>query len=108
MTTPKHRKAESAEATPEREKGPEARAAAVAARLLQTLGTPADLRGVQVRGLWGDYFRANVFTGPAASEARIAHSFFLKVADDGSIVAASPQITRRYPAGPAGERGDSP
>ena len=58
------------------------------------LGEPPGLLRVQVKPLWGRFYRANVFvgTGPAA---RMAHSFFLDV-DDGEIVTASPAIARLY------------
>jgi hypothetical protein len=63
-------------------------------RLLATLGEPPDLLRVQVKPLWGSFYRANVFVGKGPT-ARMAHSFFLDV-DDGAIVSASPAITRAY------------
>jgi hypothetical protein len=63
-------------------------------RLLERLGEPADLLRVQVKPLWGSFYRANVFVGKGPT-ARVAHSFFLDV-DGGEIVSASPAIARRY------------
>jgi hypothetical protein len=63
-------------------------------RLLATLGEPPDLLRVQVKPLWGSFYRANVFVGKGPA-TRMAHSFFLDV-DDGEIVSASPAITRAY------------
>ena len=63
-------------------------------RLLERLGEPSDLLRVQVKPLWGSFFRANVFVGRGFT-VRMAHSFFLDVAD-GEIVAARPAINRLY------------
>ncbi len=63
-------------------------------RLLAALGEPPDLLRVQVKALWGSFYRANVFVGKGVT-ARMAHSFFLDV-DDGEIVSSAPAITRLY------------
>jgi len=63
-------------------------------RLLEWLGAPPDLLRVQVKPLWGSFYRANVFVGRGFT-ARMAHSFFLDVAD-GEIVSATPAINRLY------------
>ncbi len=63
-------------------------------RLLERLGEPPDLLRVQVKPLWGSFYRANVFVGRGFT-ARMAHSFFLDVAD-GEIVSATPAIDRLY------------
>jgi hypothetical protein len=62
---------------------------------------------VQVRRLWGNRYRVNVFVGPDAATARIAHGYFVTVDPGGAIVASDPEIRRRYagagaapPAGP--------
>ena len=59
------------------------------------LGRPADLHRVQVRLLWGDHYRVNVFVGDAAS-CKVAHSFFLKADGNGKILASTPTIARAY------------
>ena len=63
-------------------------------RLLAALGEPPELWRVQVKPLWGNCYRANVFVGKGFT-VRMAHSFFLEV-DDGAIVTSSPAIRRQY------------
>ena len=63
-------------------------------KVLAALGEPSDLLRVQVKPLWGSYYRANVFVGKGFT-ARMAHSFFLDV-DDGEIVSSAPTIQRLY------------
>jgi hypothetical protein len=70
--------------------------ALVGERIMVALGEPEDLRRVQVRQLWGDYFRVNVFVGADAGCTRIAHSFFVAADSDGNIVRSTPELTRRY------------
>jgi hypothetical protein len=55
----------------------------------------ADLE-LEVVKVWGDRFRANVLTGEGATFARVAHSYFLTVDDDGRIVGSDPAILRLY------------
>jgi hypothetical protein len=62
--------------------------------VLAALGEPPDLLRVQVKPLWGTYYRANVFVGKGFT-ARMAHSFFLDV-DDGETVSSTPAIQRLY------------
>jgi hypothetical protein len=63
--------------------------------VLRALGRPADLFRMQVRGLWGDFYRANVFVGDAAA-CKVAHSYFLEATAAGEIVTSSPAIGRAY------------
>ena len=63
--------------------------------LIRTLGQPGDLLRVQVRLLWDDFYRANVFVGDA-SNSRVAHSYFLRATADGKIVTSTPAIRRAY------------
>lgn len=63
---------------------------------MQALGRPASLYQVEVRHLWENHYRANVFVGADAASTRIAHSFFLAAEEDGNIVASVPDITRKY------------
>jgi hypothetical protein len=65
-------------------------------RVLHNLGRPTGLRCVDVRRLWGDNYRVNVFVGPDATSARIAHSYFLAADGSGQILTATPAITRLY------------
>jgi hypothetical protein len=65
-------------------------------QVIHRLGTPDDLLGVEVRPLWGKYYRVNVRTGAASVDARVADSYFLTTDGDGKIVESSPGIVRRY------------
>ncbi len=64
--------------------------------ILLALGQPGDLRRVQVRRLWDDHFRVNVFVGVDLASARVAHSFFLVADDDGNILRSVPALARHY------------
>jgi hypothetical protein len=74
----------------------ERRSAVIVNQLLQALGRPIALYRVEVRHLWENHYRANVFVGADAASTRIAHSFFLAADEDGNIVASVPEITRKY------------
>jgi hypothetical protein len=63
---------------------------------LQALGRPVTRYRVEVRHLWENHYRANVFVGADAASTRIAHSFFLSAGEDGNICASAPDITRKY------------
>lgn len=69
---------------------------AIGGKAMKVLGQPANLQRVQVRHLWEGYYRLNVFVGTDASSARMAHSFFLSVDGDGTILTSVPTITRQY------------
>jgi hypothetical protein len=64
--------------------------------VLQTLGEPAGLHGVQVRRLWEGHYRVNVLVGADAASAKVAHSYFLTADGDGDIVGSTPKITKQY------------
>jgi hypothetical protein len=64
--------------------------------VLTTLGRPGDFQRVQVRQLWDDRYRVNIYIGADAISAIVAHSYFLVVDVGGRIVASTPHITRRY------------
>jgi hypothetical protein len=51
---------------------------------------------LEVRSLWEDHYRVNVFVGPDAATSTIAHSYFLVTDKDGAVVASDPDIARRY------------
>jgi hypothetical protein len=70
--------------------------AAVRDNVLSGLGSPPGLQRVQVRRVWGDCYRVNVFVGAGAASLRVAHSFFLRADEDGKVLASSPAITRLY------------
>ncbi len=76
----------------------QARATAIALirkQIVHALGKPTDLLTVQVRPLWENWYRANVFVGRDETSACIANSYFLKVDGDGNIVESNPKIERR-------------
>ena len=65
-------------------------------QVLQALGEPAGLRGVHVKPLWENHYRANVVVGRDVTTAAVAHSYFLVADAAGTIVTATPPITRQY------------
>ena len=65
-------------------------------QVIHALGTPIDLRNVQVRKIWKDHYRVNVIVGMNAGSIRVANSFFLEIDGDGSLIAATPTITKQY------------
>jgi hypothetical protein len=65
-------------------------------KVLHTLGQPGNLIRMQVRTLWGDYFRVNVLVGPDAASVKIAHSFFLLSDGEGNILSSNPAIVKHY------------
>ena len=70
--------------------------AVVRDNVLCDLGKPRGQHRVQVKCVWGDSYRVNVFIGPDISSFKLAHSYFLKADRDGKILASSPSITRVY------------
>jgi hypothetical protein len=65
-------------------------------QVLRALGEPPGLRGVHVRRLWENHYRANVVVGSDATRSAVAHSYFLVADANGAVVTATPAITRRY------------
>jgi hypothetical protein len=65
-------------------------------QVMHALGQPGSLYQVQVRPLWEDRYRVNVFVGVDAASAKVAHSYFLVSDKDGKIVASTPKITKMY------------
>jgi len=63
--------------------------------VLRVLGQPTNLLRIQVRSLWGDFFRANIFTSKADT-AEVSHSYFLQATPEGEILKSTPQLTRKY------------
>lgn len=68
----------------------------ISEQVIHALGTPIDLRNVQVRKVWDDHYRVNVIVGANAGSVRVANSFFLVIDSDGSLIAATPKITKQY------------
>jgi len=65
-------------------------------QVIQALGRPTDLRNVQVRKVWKHHYRVNVIVGVNAGSIRVANSYFLVTDGDGSLIAATPKITKQY------------
>lgn len=76
--------------------GPAQQAAIIANSVMHALGQPGDFHRVQVRPLWQDHYRVNVFIGGDAGSVRIAHSYFLVADCAGNIRASTPKIRRQY------------
>ena len=74
----------------------ERRSGVIVGQLLQALGRPITPYLVQVRHLWDNHYRANLFFVTDVVSTRIAHSFFVVADEDGNIVTSTPDITRKY------------
>jgi hypothetical protein len=70
--------------------------AAIRQNVMQELGRPALLLSVQVRPLWGNNYRVNVFVGANVASATVAHSFFVAADGNGGVLTSAPAITKRY------------
>jgi hypothetical protein len=70
--------------------------AVIAKHVIHNLGQPGGLHAVQVRWLWENRYRVNVFIGHDVASARIANSYFLVADGDGNILESTPQITKQY------------
>jgi len=64
--------------------------------VIRHLGRPAGLRNVQVRQVYGDKYRVNVFVGADPGTVRVAHSYFVAADSSGKILGSTPAITRHY------------
>jgi hypothetical protein len=65
-------------------------------QVIHALGKPEDLRDVQVKKLWSDHYRVNVLVGRSAGSVRVANSFFVVIDNAGSLITATPSITKQY------------
>jgi hypothetical protein len=65
-------------------------------QVIHALGTPIDLRLVQIRKVWDDHYRVNVIVGEHAGSVRIANSYFVVINGDGGLIASTPKITKLY------------
>jgi hypothetical protein len=70
--------------------------ALIAEQVIHSLGEPKDLIQVQVRRLWENRYRANVFVGAGVTSATIANSYFLVCDSNGKITEATPTIKKQY------------
>ncbi len=92
----KTQRQEKVEALQEEKHAGERLQAAILQQVLHQLGQPNDRIRVQIRKLWEGRYRVNIITGLETGSAVIAHSFFLVTDDNGTIVAATPRITKHY------------
>jgi hypothetical protein len=65
-------------------------------QVMHTLGKPTNLLMVQVRPLWDNHYRVNIFVGGDAASATVANSYFLVVGSDGNIKTSQPKLTSQY------------
>jgi hypothetical protein len=72
------------------------RDAVIGRYVMRALGQPEELRSVQVRPLWGNHYRVNIFIGENVGSAKIVNSYFVSVDDDGNIIDSTPKIARVY------------
>ena len=74
---------------------PQQLSAEIGKHVIRKLGRPGRLYQVQVRTLWPEHYRVNVFVGESAS-IKIAHSYFLVADSDGNVVESVPGIIKQY------------
>lgn len=67
-------------------------------QILEALGQPGDLHKVQVRPLWEDHYRVNVFVGVDAASLKLAHSYFLVADGEGKIITSTPPLRAKKAA----------
>jgi hypothetical protein len=72
--------------------------ALVEEQVIHRIGKPLGLRNVQVRRLWENRYRVNVFIGEYAVSAKIANSYFVTADSDGNIVDSNPEMTKLFPS----------
>lgn len=72
------------------------RSSAIGRAVMAGLGRPGDLLNVTVRQVAGNTYRVNVVTGADPTMARIAHSFFVAVDDQGNLLNSSPPLAKCY------------
>jgi hypothetical protein len=65
-------------------------------QILRALGRPPGLCSVQVRPLWENRFRVNIFAGGDLLSAKITDSFFVVTGSNSRIAHTAPPVTRRY------------
>lgn len=70
----------------------------IADRVFAELGKPRDLFRIQIRPLWGDHFRVNIYREVEVSQAlpRVAMTDSFFVTTDHQTMESKPQITRKY------------
>jgi hypothetical protein len=69
---------------------------ALGKKVMHTLGQPTNLQRVQVRQLWDDHYRVNIFAGDDLASAKVVQSFFLLADGAGNILQSTPAIKKQY------------
>jgi len=70
--------------------------AVIAEGVLHRLGEPHNLHTVQVKPVYGDKYRVNVYVRADAASYKVAHSYLVSADGEGLVLASSPAITRLY------------
>ena len=70
--------------------------AVVRDNVLSLLGTPSGPHRIQVKCVWGNRYRVNVYVPDGTGAFRVAHSHFVEADGNGKIREATPPITRAY------------
>src|SRR5262249_4728360 len=70
--------------------------AVIAEGVLHRLGEPNNLHKVQVKPVYGDKYRVNVYVRADAASYRVAHSYLVSADGEGKVLASSPDIARTY------------
>lgn len=63
--------------------------------VVSCLESTGDIQRVQVRLLWQNRYRVNVYVGADAASVRIASSYFLVTDEVGNIIESSPALVRQ-------------
>ena len=92
---PRKATAQQAEQLKDTEQQREALNALVGKQIIQIIGVPDGLHKVQVRRLWDNHYRVNIFLGPDAASVKIANSYFLQADNEGNILTSTPTIVKK-------------
>ena len=63
--------------------------------VLRALGEPGGKSYVQVRPLWGGYYRVNILVEDGPGRVRIPSSYFLNTDGAGNVLESTPRLTKR-------------
>ena len=80
----------------EDKQSPGRKAAAIVRSVMETLGRPENFLRATARPVSDNNYRINVVVGEDAASARIPHSFFVTVNEDGTIRGSVPTIQKCY------------
>lgn len=62
-------------------------------QITKGLNHPKETHTIQVRHLWENRYRVNVFVAGECGTSRVAHSFFVSTNSEGVILESNPAIT---------------